>query len=660
MCGIAGIIDFKSDKSNDRGLLLKMIDLIRHRGPDATGIYVKGPAGLAHARLSIIDLSGGDQPIHNEDKTVWIVFNGEIFNYPELRADLEARGHQFYTQSDTEVLVHMYEEFGTDMFRSLNGQFAFAIWDNRKQELLLARDRVGIRPLFYHQDGSRLLFGSEVKAIFADPNVPRCMDLQTLRDVFTCWAPLDGATSFEGIRQLPAAHFAVFTHAGLKVQPFWRLLFSPEGAVGDPEPSLSDWIEGLSELLVDATRIRLRADVSVGAYLSGGIDSTLTSSIVKRNFNNLLRTFSVSFADSRFDETSFQATAVNALKTDHSQVRCTDQDIGTDFPKVVWHSEVPLLRTAPAPLYRLSRLVRENNFKVVLTGEGADEMFAGYNIFKEDKVRRFWARNPDSQMRPRLLSKLYPYIFEQGGGKSAGILECFFKRGLTETSSPVYSHMVRWNNTAQLHNFFSAGTNNGDGLSNFTERYAAGLPEGFMSWHPLSRAQYTEIRVFLTNYLLSSQGDRMAMANAVEGRYPFLDYRVVEYAARIPPRFKLNGLTEKFVLKKLARDYVPKELIDRPKHPYRAPISGCFFNDKPPEYVAEMLSETCIKKAGYFDAAKVEKLAAKCEQRAGQLLSERENMALVGILSTQLLHQLFIEEFPSASSRQPLEAKVYA
>jgi asparagine synthase (glutamine-hydrolysing) len=646
MCGIAGIIDFKSDKSPDRELLFRMIGLIRHRGPDATGVYVDGPAGLAHARLSIIDLSGGDQPIYNEDRSIWIVFNGEIFNYPELRAELVTKGHHFYTQSDTEVLVHMYEEFGTEMFKDLNGQFAFAIWDTRKQELLLARDRVGIRPLFYHQDGRRLVFGSEVKAIFADSSVPRRLDRQTLQDVFTCWAPLDGATSFEGIRQLPAGHFMVFSRSGLKVQRYWQLRFDPEAAGRGEEPPLEEWVGELSELLVDATRIRLRADVPVGAYLSGGLDSTLTSAIVKRNFNNRLRTFSVSFTDGRFDEAPFQATAVDALQTDHSQVRCSDQDIGSDFPKVVWHSETPLLRTAPAPLYRLSRLVRESNFKVVLTGEGADEMFAGYNIFKEDRVRRFWARNPDSRLRPQLLAKLYPYIFSQGGGKNARILESFFKRGMTETGSPVYSHQVRWSNTAQLHNFFAPGINNGDGLANFIERYSAGLPEGFMSWHPLSRSQYTEIRIFLTNYLLSAQGDRMAMANAVEGRYPFLDYRVIEYAARTPPRFKLNGLAEKFILKKLAKDYIPKELIDRPKQPYRAPISGCFFNDKPPDYVADMLSEASIKKAGCFDPAKVQRLVAKCRTNAGQLLSERENMALVGILSTQLLDHQFIQNVP--------------
>jgi asparagine synthase (glutamine-hydrolysing) len=643
MCGIAGILDFKSDHTPDRALLERMIGLIRHRGPDAVGIYIDGPVGLAHARLSIIDLSGGDQPIANEDKTLWIVYNGEVFNYPDLRADLEAKGHRFTTQTDTEVLVHLYEELGAGMFNELNGQFAFALWDSRRQELLLARDRVGIRPLFYHLDGLKIRFGSEIKAIFADLEIARRLDLQSLRDVFTCWAPLDAATPFEGIRQLPAGHFALFSRSRFHVSRYWQLPFTPEeGAVG---PELSDWVEQLTDLLVDATRIRLRADVPVGAYLSGGLDSTLTSAIVKKNFNNRLRTFSVGFVDKRFDEAPFQSTAVDRLQTEHSSIKCADEDIGVDFPSVIWHTEAPLLRTAPAPLYRLSRLVRENNFKVVLTGEGADEMFAGYNIFKEDRVRRFWARRPESRMRPRLLAKLYPYIFAHGGTRSARMLEGFFKQGLAETGSPAYSHLVRWQNTAQLHAFFAPGVAGGGGPADFIERFTAGLPAGFMSWHPLSRAQYTEIRVFLTNYLLSSQGDRMAMAHAVEGRYPFLDVRVMEFAARTPPRFKLNGLTEKFILKQLARKYVPQELVDRPKQPYRAPISGSFFGLRTPEYVFAMLSESAVKKAGYFDPSKVERLTAKCRDKAGWLLSERENMALAGILSTQLLHHQFVEKF---------------
>jgi asparagine synthase (glutamine-hydrolysing) len=326
----------------------------------------------------------------------------------------------------------------------------------------------------------------------------------------------------------------------------------------------------------------------------------------------------------------------------------------------VWHTETPIIRTAPAPLYKLSRLVRDSDFKVVLTGEGADEIFAGYNIFKEDKVRRFWAREPDSSIRPRLLEKLYPYVFSKGGGKAKTFLENFFKKGLTDIDSPVYSHMLRWQNTSQLRNFFTGDMRKQTGnLNNFIERYVSMLPENFMSWDTLSRAQHTESTLFLSNYLLSSQGDRMAMGNSVEGRYPFLDHRVVEFAAKIPPRFLMNGLTEKFILKQAATGLIPSELIDRPKQPYRAPISHCFFPDKPPDYVEEMLSENVIREKGYFDHKKVKRLVKKCKQQQGNLLSERENMAIVAILSTQLADHMFINKFPFQQINMPLDVKVY-
>jgi asparagine synthase (glutamine-hydrolysing) len=423
---------------------------------------------------------------------------------------------------------------------------------------------------------------------------------------------------------------------------------------------LSEWTAEFNDLILDATRIRLRADVPVGAYLSGGIDSTFTSALVKQNFNNFLCTFSVQFTDDRFDETHYQEMAIEALKTDHRSIRCSAENIGEIFPKVIWHTETPILRTAPVPLYRLSRLVRDNQFKVVLTGEGADEIFAGYNIFKEDRVRRFWARNPESKLRPLLLKKLYPYIFSQQNEKAQAFLKGFFKRGLSLVDSPVYSHLLRWQNTAQLKNFFSADIKNKvQAFDQFVDRYISTLPSNFMSWHPLSRAQYTEINIFLSNYLLSSQGDRMAMGNSVEGRYPFLDHRVVEFAFRVPPRFRLNGLKEKFILKQAAQNVIPRELIERPKQPYRAPISRCFWGDTPLEYVEELLSETAIRQTGYFDPVKVSHLAAKCRQQKGDLLSERENMALVGILSTQLVDHLFIKNFPAYPIQEPEDVKVF-
>jgi asparagine synthase (glutamine-hydrolysing) len=660
MCGIAGIINFNSSEDK-QGLLRRMIGLLRHRGPDSTGIYLGGPAGLAHARLSIIDLSSGDQPIHNEDRSIWIVFNGEIFNYPELRADLKSRGHRFYTQTDTEVLVHLYEEKGPKLFDDLNGQFALALWNENLKTLLLGRDRMGIRPLFYHHANGRLVFGSEIKALFGDDRIPRSLDGDSLSNIFTCWSSLGSGTPFEDIFQIPSGHFGLFSRQGLEVQPYWKLpIDESDQRLDRQDDSLPEWTAEFNDLILDATRIRLRADVPVGAYLSGGIDSTFTSALVKRNFNNFLCTFSVQFTDERFDETRYQQTAIEALNTDHRSIRCSEENIGEIFPKVIWHTETPILRTAPVPLYRLSRLVRDNRFKVVLTGEGADEIFAGYNIFKEDRVRRFWARNPDSRLRPALLKKLYPYIFSHQNEKAQAFLIGFFKRGLSQVDSPVYSHLLRWQNTAQLANFFSADIKKkGQGVDRFVDRYLSSLPSNFMSWHPLSRAQYTEINIFLSNYLLSSQGDRMAMGNSVEGRYPFLDHRVVEFAFRVPPRFRLNGLQEKFILKQAAKNIIPRELIDRPKQPYRAPISRCFWGDRPFEYVEDLLSETAIRQAGYFDPVKVSRLAAKCRQQKGDLLSERENMALVGILSTQLVDHLFIKNFPAYPIQEPEDVKVF-
>lgn len=646
MCGIAGIVNFR-DREDQKSILEPMLAAMNHRGPDATGIYLSDDAGLGHARLSIIDLSGGHQPIHNEEKSIWIVFNGEIFNYPELREELIKRGHSFYTQSDTEVIIHLYEEYGAGLFEHLNGQFAIAIWDQNQKQLLLGRDRMGIRPLFYHQAGQRFHFASEIKALLCDRRVPRQLNRQTLADIFTCWTPVDPLTAFEGIYQLPPGHTAIFDSNGLHVERFWQLDFSESDEGGRSQAS---WIEEAKSLLLDACRIRLRADVPVGAYLSGGIDSTFISTTVKENFNNKLHTFSVQFSDKRFDETTFQERAITAIQTDHRAVVCSDEDIGELFPQVIWHTEVPMIRTAPAPLMMLSGLVRQNDYKVVLTGEGADELFAGYNIFKEAKIRRFWARHPESVCRPFLLKKLYPYIFDNQSGRPNAFMFGFFKKGLEQVASPVYSHLVRWQNTNQLSNFFQGGVlPEGADLKGFIERITGRLPANFDSWSHLGQAQYLESTLFLSNYLLSSQGDRMAMANSIEGRFPFLDHRVVELAARMPSRLRLNGLTEKFILKQVARRQVPQSLIDRPKQPYRAPISRCFMCSEPPDYVMELLSESSLRSAGYFDPLKVERLVSKCRKQDGRLASERENMALVAILSTQLLDHQFVQDFPDFS-----------
>ena len=628
----------------------QMLAMLRHRGPDEFGILLDKEVGLGNARLSIIDLSGGSQPIQNEDETLWIVFNGEIFNYIELRADLEARGHVFRTSSDTEVILHLYEEFGADCLAKMNGQFAIAIWDTQRRRLFLARDRLGVRPLFYTEiPGNTILFGSEIKAILSDSRVKAEIDPAMMDQIFRFWAPLSPNTVFRGIKELPPGHYLVADRQSVRVERYWSNEF-PAEAQGKPARSMEAVVEEFRELLIDACRVRLRADVPVGSYLSGGLDSSTIASVVRRHMTNRLVTFSIAFTDQQFDESEFQQEMAANLGTDHHVVRATHEDIGRAFPDVIWHTEVPIMRTAPAPMFLLSKLVREQNFKVVLTGEGADEFLAGYDIFKEAKVRRFWARNAQSKWRARLLSRLYPDI--SGLSRSnPEFLAAFFGEGLEDTDSPWYSHAVRWKNNRRTRRFLQEGSPAESESSQF-DRMAASLPREFKQWDPLARAQYLEITIFLSQYLLSSQGDRMGMAHSVEGRFPFLDVRMVEFCNRLDPRMKMRVLKEKYLLKKAAEPWLPDIIRRRPKRPYRAPVHRSFFNESTPEYVRELLAPEGIKKAGLFKSGPVEQLVAKIQ--AGAPVGETDDMALAGILSTQLVHQQFVENFRRA---EPLSAR---
>jgi len=646
MCGIVGTYNLTKQHSIDQALLERMLGLIHHRGPDEFGIYRDGRIGMGNARLSIIDLSTGSQPIANEDETVWIVFNGEIFNYVELRPGLEARGHRFTTTSDTEVIIHLYEEYGPRCVDHLNGQFAFAIWDRRPQSgggtLLMARDRVGIRPLFYTLVDGQLVFGSEIKALLAHPAVSARLDLTSLAQVFTLWTTLAPRTVFEGIHEIPPGHTLIARGGQIVVESYWSLNFPQDGH--NDRLSDDEWAEGLRDLLVDATQIRLRADVPVGAYLSGGLDSSTITALIRNYTSNYLKTFSIAFADPAFDEREYQERMVAFLGTDHRRIECADADVGRVFPDVIWHAEWPILRTSPAPMFMLSGLVRENHIKVVLTGEGADEFLGGYNIFKEAKLRRFWAQDPDSTLRPLLLHRLYPYV--QGLDEGGAFMEAFFRKGLTHIDRPEYSHAVRWANTAPLRRFFSPEVQAALGSYEPVTEVAAALERhpAFARWAPLARAQYIEISLFMSEYLLSSQGDRMLMAHSVEGRFPFLDHRVIEFAARIPPRLKIRGLNEKYVLKRAMRGMLPQSVYARAKRPYRAPIHRGFLGHTSHAYVKELLSPEAITAAGYFHPQAVSRLVKKAE--GAHPFSERDNMALAGVLSTQLLHRQFVQDFP--------------
>jgi asparagine synthase (glutamine-hydrolysing) len=392
--------------------------------------------------------------------------------------------------------------------------------------------------------------------------------------------------------------------------------------------------------LIDSVRLQLRADVPVGAYLSGGLDSSVIAALVKLYNRQSLRTFSVAFEDPEFDESVFQSQMAKHLGTEHTSILCRSAEIAAAFPRVIFHTETPILRTAPTPLMLLSEKVRSEGYKVVLTGEGADEVFGGYDIFKEAKVRRFWARFPNSKARPRLLERLYPYL-QHSPAASRGMTERFYAQGLEQANDPCFAHVPRWATTRRSWQFFSKEARAQIGERDAVQNAKAHFTADISGYIPMGRDQYVEAHTLLSSYLLSSQSDRVAMANSIEGRFPFLDHRVIEFASRLPPSLKIRGLTEKYILKRAMKHLLPTEVAGRTKQPYRAPDSQSFFaNGKPVDYVADLLSAERLRAAGYFDPIAVGKLVSKC--RAGKVIGFSDNMAFVGILSTMLVDEMLI------------------
>jgi asparagine synthase (glutamine-hydrolysing) len=641
MCAIAGICNSQNGKV-DTQVLERMIGIVRHRGPDGWGLHSDDGIGLATARLGIIDLSGGHQPMHNEDRSLWISFNGEIFNYLELRKELLSRGHVFATHSDTETILHLYEENGEDCVRDLNGQWALAIWDANEHKLFLSRDRLGVRPLFYTKAGDNLIFSSEIKSIFVHPDIPRELDLEALDQIFTFWSTLPPRTIFKGICELPPGHSLTFKGGRIEVRAYWQLDFSTDYSCSE-----NDRVDQLVELLTDATRIRLRSDVPVGAYLSGGLDSTIVTALINKFAGRRLRTFSIGFAASDLDESPFQKQAIDFLDTAHEQVNCEYQDVAEVFGDVIWYTEKPILRAAPAPMYQLSKLVHDNGYKVVLTGEGADEIFGGYDIFKEAKIRRFWAAQPHSIARARLLRRLYPY---QGNLQKQpdAYLQRFFQASPQDLSNAVFSHLPRWELTSRLKVFFSDAVRSElRGYDAVTE-LCNQLPPDYFRWHTFCQAQYLETMYLLPGYILSSQGDRVALAHAVEARHPFLDYRLVEFAGKISPHLKMKVLNEKYILKRAFGHLLPASILQRPKQPYRAPDGRSFFAGFGAKYLQTLLAPERIEADGIFDSYAVSKLVDKF--RAGHAIGVKDDMAIVGILSTQLVIDQFISGFRRGGS----------
>lgn len=646
MCGICGVVVVDGPPP-DRDLVTRMIGRLRHRGPDGSGLYRDDHAALGHTRLAIIDTEGGAQPLCNEDETVWISFNGEIFNYVELGEELRRCGHRFRTASDTEVIVHAWEEWGEQCFTRFNGQWALALWDTRECRLVLSRDRMGVRPLFYTRDRRRIAFASEVKALMADPAVPRVLDPTGLDEVLTYWSTVAPRTIFRGIEQLEPGYVAVLDRDGFRRHPYFSIDFPDRGA--EPEQDIEANADELRERLVEAARLRfVRSDVPVGAYLSGGIDSSITAAVIARYTDAPLHTFSLRFTDAEYDEGVHQHKMVAELGAQHEEVVVSPADVAEVFPEVVRHTETPVLRTAPAPLLLLSRLVRDNGYKVVVTGEGADEVLGGYDIFREGRVRAFWARDPGSATRDRAVELLYPWM-ERNPGTAPAFARSFFGQDL-DAGDPAISHRPRWASTSAVKALLSpdvrAELDRGPDV-------VTRMPAGSDAWDPLSRAQWLEMTTLLPGYILSSQGDRMLMASSVEGRFPFLDKDVIELANRLPARHKLCGLDEKHLLKIAFADLVPEQIRNRPKQPYRSPDTASFFSGPPPEWLTDVTSPAALADAGVFATRPVAGLLAKAARTGGLRAGNTDNMRLLAVLSTQLLHQQLVVDGGTASDAAP-------
>jgi asparagine synthase (glutamine-hydrolysing) len=635
MCGIAGIV-----RRHPTGVsvesLGKMAASIRHRGPDGYGFYVGQRVGFAHVRLSIVDIAGGAQPLTNEDGQVVVTYNGEIYNHPELRRELEERGHVFMTRCDTEVLVHGYEEWGVNLLERLNGQFAFAIHDRNTDTVLIARDRFGVRPLFYAQRKGTLYFGSEIKAILATGEVEAALDRRGLDETFTFWAPRPPRTAFAGIASLEPGTYGILKDGALWLRRYYELDYPESGE----EPV--DVIEQLDELMLRSVGMRMRADVAVGAYVSGGLDSSITASLAASASPQTLRTFSITFDDPRFDESDHQREVAGNVGSIHSIAAITHDNIAASFPEVLWHTETPLVRTAPVPMYHLAKLTKDSGIKVVLTGEGADELFLGYDLFKEVSVRRFCLRQPASLGRQRLLDRLYPELMSQGRGGE------FWRRFFLQAGSPsdpLFSHIPRFMLSARAREFYAPEFKSGLGEIDVLGELRASLPARYFGWSSLNQAAYLEMTTLLSPYLLSSQGDRMSMAHGVEGRFPFLDHRLFEFAAALPTGSRLRGLREKEILRRWASRILPPRIKERRKQPYRAPDSPSFFGPNAPEWVGDHLTADSLRRVGVFSPTSVDGLVRRC--RSGLATGFRENQAIVGVLSTQLLHHQFIERNPT-------------
>lgn len=632
MCGIIGLLGNQASKENRLDLIQKMTSSLQHRGPDGWGIYLSPEVVFGQTRLSIVDLKHGDQPMTIGQYVM--VYNGEIFNYIELREELEKDGIQFSTTSDSEVLLRAYIQYGNECFKKLNGQFAVLIWNKNTKELTLTRDRFGIRPLYYTNFKNQIYFGSEMKVFDQIPGFQRNFDHSQLFNHALLWNTLGDKTVYKGINSLPSGTYAIFKNGVLTTQKkYYELGRSPKIQFD----SYAHAESAFKDLMDDAVKLRLRSDVPVGAYLSGGIDSSIILNLISKHTTNAYKTFSVTFQDKEYDESGYQQEMVRQINSEHHEVNISYDKIDEAFMETIYHGERPIFRTAPTPLYLLSEEVQKNDIKVVLTGEGADEILWGYDSFKEVKLLEFWSKFPDSKLRPLLIKKLYPHLNHYKDEQQYGMMRMFYEGFLGEMGNSMASANIRIHNNKIIQNYFDKNHNIKYSKDQLLKEFDTHLPAGYNKWGILKKNQFTEMKTLLAGYLLSSQGDRMSLAHSVEGRYPFLDHRVVDLLFHMRENYKLNGFDQKFLLKKAYGKDIPQSIINRPKRPYMSPDLRSFIrNGKLTENASYFLSDRLINEYQIFNSKWVQRFLSKFKNGIPDNLGYRDNMIITFMLSTQI------------------------
>lgn len=643
MCGIAGIINADRHRPISMPRVHRMADAMFHRGPDEVGFFERQSIGLVNRRLAIVGLADGRQPISNEDGTVWVVFNGELYDHAKIRAELQAKGHHFRTTTDTELIPHLWEEYGTKFFEHLRGQFAFCLWTSNDDQLYLVRDRFGICPLFWsvRQDSGseQLIFASEVKAMLASGLIERKPDLQGINQVFTFFALPGPMTCFANVQQITPGHYLQFSRSAegrfrIADRPYWELSFPDEGEEECPPEQVA--IEEYERLFIQAVERRLQADVPVVSYLSGGVDSSLVTVVASKILGRPIPTFTVGIKTAGFDETNQAKVITDFLKTEPNICEYQREDTLADYPKLIAAAEFPVVDASSASLLRLAGTVHTAGFKVALTGEGSDEFLAGYPWFKIAKVLRAIEVLPGVRLgnylragalrltrQPQFPLRLMTEAQDLLGGHN-GWLDVYGMMSLSKLrfyTPDLQSQLIR-ETPYKLLNFNTSV---------------------MKRWHPFHRGIAVGARIMLAGHLLASKGDRVAMNSSVETRPPFLDEDLVAYTNRLHPRYKLRRFTDKYLLRKVARRWIPREIAERSKKMFRAPLDSFHLQELSlPKWINQLLSEESLRQTAYFDATAVQSWRDRIPKMRRSLSKTSTEMGLVAVLATQLWHHLYI------------------